>query len=263
MLPKLGNGSGSGLVKAQIIYRSKGSMTDGGCTYMDVQFNPSEYSISRGLKVDKRVPSGKQGDDAGNQVASGDASVLKVSLYFDAYTDLKSASLKKMADAGLQTFQGSPTALLKEAGKTVFAETHSDVNERCEKFTDLVRFMCQKHAPPVIRFVWGDGLQFEGVVISSVANYTMFAPNGVPVRMKLDLEIMGEEVNNILEDESKPNESPDRTKERTMSIGDQLWMVAQDEYGDPAQWKEIARANDILNPRTVNRAMRLKVPSIR
>ena len=40
-------------------------------------------------------------------------------------------------------------------------------------------------------------------------------------------------------------------------------MVASREYDDPAQWKVIAEANDILNPRKLETAATLKVPSIK
>ena len=63
--------------------------------------------------------------------------------------------------------------------------------------------------------------------------------------------------------EQLPFESPDRTKERTLTQGDQLWMIAGQEYSDPGQWKVIAEANDILNPRKLEGAVTLKVPSIR
>ena len=57
--------------------------------------------------------------------------------------------------------------------------------------------------------------------------------------------------------------SPNRTKERTLTEGDPLWLMAQQEYDDPAMWRTIAEANGILNPRKISGAMRLKVPSIK
>ena len=39
-------------------------------------------------------------------------------------------------------------------------------------------------------------------------------------------------------------------------------MIAGQEYDDPGRWKVIAEANGILNPRRLERAMVLKVPSI-
>ena len=57
--------------------------------------------------------------------------------------------------------------------------------------------------------------------------------------------------------------SPDRTKERMLTEGDQLWMLAQQEYDDPAQWRAIAAANGILNPRQLAGARALKLPPIK
>ncbi|MEG2074738.1 MAG: peptidoglycan-binding protein, partial [Angelakisella sp.] len=60
-----------------------------------------------------------------------------------------------------------------------------------------------------------------------------------------------------------PFESPNRTKERVLTEGDQLWMMAQQEYDNPALWKPIAAANGILNPRKLGGITSLKVPSIK
>ncbi|MEG0109903.1 MAG: hypothetical protein RR675_02205 [Oscillospiraceae bacterium] len=40
-------------------------------------------------------------------------------------------------------------------------------------------------------------------------------------------------------------------------------MMAQQEYDNPAMWKPIAKANDILNPRSLDGITALKVPSIK
>ena len=45
--------------------------------------------------------------------------------------------------------------------------------------------------------------------------------------------------------------SPDRTKTRVLRAGERLDTIAAEEYGDPAQWATIARANGITRPRVV------------
>jgi nucleoid-associated protein YgaU len=47
-----------------------------------------------------------------------------------------------------------------------------------------------------------------------------------------------------------------------MVSGDTLQSVAFKAYGDPALWREIARANDIDDPMRVRPGQRLLVPSL-
>ena len=44
--------------------------------------------------------------------------------------------------------------------------------------------------------------------------------------------------------------------------GDALWRIAAEEYGDPAQWRPIAAANNITNPRVLEPGTELIIPSI-
>lgn len=48
---------------------------------------------------------------------------------------------------------------------------------------------------------------------------------------------------------SAPKETP---KTYTVQKGDTLWDIAQKVYGDPYQWKAIAQANKLVNPRLIH-----------
>ena len=229
---------------------------------MDVQFNPSEYTITRGVTIDNKTGAGQQNSTKEKQVVDSKPSTLNLTLYFDSYSDLEGMDFggiaKKAVGAISGMVGGGPGA--NEAMEE--PEVNEKVTDLSEKIATLSRFASNLHEPPDIRFVWGAGLKFQGKVISSSVQYTMFAPDGTPVRIKVAMTIEGEELEIIEQEEGMPFESPDRTKERVLPYGDQLWMVAEEEYGDPSQWKTIAKANNILNPRSIDRAVRLKVPSI-
>ena len=90
----------------------------------------------------------------------------------------------------------------------------------------------------------------------------MFNRNGEPVRVELDLSILGEEKEITTIIERNPKESPDRTKYRHLQQKDELWMLAYEEYQDPSSWKAIAKENGILNPRKVDYTKGLKVPAL-
>jgi nucleoid-associated protein YgaU len=44
--------------------------------------------------------------------------------------------------------------------------------------------------------------------------------------------------------------------------GDTLWSIAAAEYGDARQWRPIAEANQITNPRELKPGQTLIVPSV-
>ena len=236
-----------------------------------VQFNPATYQITRGVTASKKRPVGKDCDEVKAQVVHGNMTTLSVELYFDSYSDLKSFGLSDLKDAAstvrdvAKTFgagagAGAAGAIAADMGKTfLLPEVHTEVNSVCEQILGLIKYQPEEHVPPVVEFLWGD-LDFQGVILSSGVTYTMFAPDGTPVRAKLSLQLSGEE-RRFLRGQY-PFESPDRTKERLLPAGDQLWMLANAEYGDPGMWKEIAKANGVLNPRKLSGAMRLKVPSV-
>ncbi len=57
-----------------------------------------------------------------------------------------------------------------------------------------------------------------------------------------------------------PRSSPDRLKCRFVKDGDSLWQLADNAYGDPAQWRLIAEANDIDDPMELQTGREIAIP---
>lgn len=125
----------------------------------------------------------------------------------------------------------------------------------------LTKYNHETHLPESILFSWGS-LQFLGNATEVNITYEMFNREGKPVKAKIDMTIEGEEKGILKDIKANPNESPDRTKYRALGQVDELWMMAYDEYNDSSAWKEIAKENNILNPRKVDYTKMLKVPSL-
>lgn len=230
---------------------------------IEVQFNPSEYSIRRGAKLSDKRPLQQDATPGDVQAVQGEPSIFSVSLYFDSYTELlsKDGSSNTPANSAADNSKaGLPSFDMNE-------ETAPDADYRVNKLfgslLGLIKYAHEEHEPPHIGFIWGEYLNFVGKLSSYNVSYTVFGRDGMPVRAKMDMTIVGEDNSFVLKKSERPLESPDRTKQRTLHYGDQLWMMAREEYGDAAQWKTIAAANGILNPRAIGGVMRLKVPSIR
>ena len=89
----------------------------------------------------------------------------------------------------------------------------------------------------------------------------MFSETGNPVRATLNVtfrswQTMKEQYSKI------PRQSADRTKQRTIRQGEHLYMIAQEEYENPAHWREIAEANNIDHPLVLKVGRTLIVPRL-
>jgi len=206
---------------------------------LTVQFNPSEYSIERSVNHSKRTPLYHDTSPDYFQTVSGGESTLNIKLYFDSYTPISPATPR----SGMPSIDPS-------------------VNARIKELLSLIKYDHEDHEPPRVGFVWGS-VFFVGNISRQQTQYTLFSQDGTPVRAQMSITITGEEASIDNQIRQHPMESPDRTKVRWLRDGDSLWMMAQEEYGDVSMWKDIAQANEILNPRAITDVMRLNVPAKR
>lgn len=226
------------LKKANLTYES----TDKGSKItIPVQFNPSEYSISRSVRYSDTTgrlqePHPKNLQSRGSKLAS-----LKVKLLLDTATEY-------------------PDYVVK-SGLKKYIDDDKELTKICKDLSMLTKMYPKTHTQSQVTFSWGD-MEFVGFISHLNINYKMFNRNGYPVRAELDLDIMGEDKSILQTLGAKPRESPDRTKYRMLQQKDELWMLAEEEYQDASCWKQIAQANGILNPRKVDYTRQLKVPSL-
>lgn len=226
------------LKKATLEYMSTKS---GSMVAVPVQFNPSEYSISRKVSYKKQAGLMQEPHPDDLQSRGSELANLKVKLTLDTATEFPDYVVKP----GLKKYIDSSTEL-------------ADI---CMDLSLLMKMYPKSHTQSKVLFAWGS-LEFEGYITSMNINYKMFNRNGFPVRAEIDLDLLGEDKSILSTLGAKPKESPDRTKYRMLRPRDELWMLADEEYQDASCWKEIARENGILNPRKIDYTKQLKVPSL-
>jgi Contractile injection system tube protein/LysM domain len=188
-----------------------------------VLFNPKEYSVSKSVQWEPHKAPGL--DTPEQEFTSGNPAVLSVELFFDTY------------------------------------EQKKDVRkEHTEKILQLALVDADKHRPPLVMFSWG-GFTFKGVVETLNLRYTMFLQDGKPCRATAALTI--KEAQTAKEQlEKNPRNSPDHTKRRTVKQGETLALIAYEEYDDAAEWRRIADANGIGDPKDVRPGTVLTLPPI-
>lgn len=100
--------------------------------------------------------------------------------------------------------------------------------------------------PPYVVFAWGTFFSFTAYITSITAKYTLFRPNGMPIRAECSLKLT--EVPDARPRQNPTSGSLEAQRIFTVSTGDTLASVAYREYADAALWRALAEANDIDDP---------------
>jgi Contractile injection system tube protein len=212
----------------------------------EVMFNPKEFSLEKNLQHGEiNIP----GLDAPlQQFVRGQAEKLSVELFFDT----------------------TENGMGKDA---------SPVTVHTDKIYRLAKIESSSHAPPVVTFRWGKGFpgsslyesessdnqsrnSFVGVVESVRQQFTLFSPEGVPLRATVNLVL--KEYRTLEEQliQLRLN-SPDRTHSHPLKDAETLSNLSGKYYGNCKRWRFIARENDITDPRRLNAGRIITVPSIK
>jgi hypothetical protein len=231
-----------------------------------VQYNPTEYTLDKSAQIAEINIPGLEAPL--QQFVRGQAAKLTLDLFFDT------------TEHGM-------------AGEVVAVTSETD------KIYQLIKIEPERHAPPILVFVWSDkfpGISLGGApgsgpaatgaagssAVSSVApaqgnqrdsgfccvmesikqKFTLFSPDGVPLRATLTVSLREYR---SLEDQLKRLNllSPDRTHAHVVQTGDTLAAISQRYYERPGAWRAIADANAITDPRRLNAGRFLQVPRTR
>lgn len=228
------------LTKARLIVE----YSTGSLDIFDVQFNPTELSLDKGAQLAEIAIPGL--DSPVLQFVRGQNEKLTVDLFFDT------------------TDQGTG------AGAT-------SVTKLTDPIYALVKIEPAGHAPPIVSFEWNASFPgadlpaemgnqrrngFRGVVESIRQKFTFWSSEGVPLRATLSVTLR--EYKTLDEQLSQLNlSSPDRTHSHFTREGDTLPRIATRYYARPGEWRAIADANDIDDPRRLVAGEIVTVPSIR
>lgn len=140
-------------------------------------------------------------------------------------------------------------------------ETGLDVSLYTDAVFGLLSIEPTTHAPPICTFRWGS-LSFQGVLERAEGQFTLFLPSGTPVRATLDVTFR-EFVDLRTAIQASPTESADHATSHTVVRGETLSAIAAQTYGDPTQWRPIADANHLDNPRLISPGQVLAIPPLR
>ncbi len=184
-------------------------------------FNPTQVSIQKNVNWTSEPVN--QRDTPRTQFTNGGASILSLDLFFDTF------------------------------------EQGVDVRQYTAKVAALTLIKGTLHRPPICRLIWGIGIFFQGVLTKLEEHFTLFLSDGTPVRATLNCSFT-EWVDDSDWQKLIKLQSSDVVKTRIVRRGDSLSSIAAEEYHDPTQWRPIAEANKIDDPRAVAPGTVLAIP---
>jgi hypothetical protein len=198
-----------------------------------VMFNPERYTLNRGVQIAEIAIPGL--DSPVLQFVRGQSEKITMELFFDT------------TESGM-------------------VDNVKDVRSETSKVYALTKVNSETHAPPRCSLIWRDRLFSFGwkatskCLVESVSEeFNLFSPNGVPLRAKLNVTFR--EYLTIEEQlQETPRHSADRRKVRVLARGKTLSHLAWEEYNDPGEWRLIAEANNVDNPRSIAPGTTLAVP---
>ena len=214
---------------------------------IEVLYNPQSYTRTKSVKYKSIHLVGS--DAPVVQFRYGEKEELTFELFFD--------SVSAGGEVG-----GSVADRLKFAGNSLLPTIAGgiDVRDYTKKVTDLLYVDSDLHRPPMLKVEWSS-LQFKCFLSSCEQRFVRFDELGQPVRAWLTCHFF--ECRDVKKTHVKnPLNSPDTTKYHTVSQGDSLWSLAAEEYGDAGQWRAIAAANGLSNPRRLRNGETLIVPAL-
>ena len=140
------------------------------------------------------------------------------------------------------------------------SDEKTDVREHTQKIETLMLVNAQEHRPPLLRFAWGS-LSFDCVLEDLVQRYTLFRPDGTPLRAILKA-VFKEYATAKTQLSQTRRESADHTKRLSLREGENLASLAALEYGDPSKWRVIAHANGIDDPENIAAGTLVELPPL-
>jgi hypothetical protein len=209
----------------------------------ELPINPEQFSQSFKVEYDFQQNQGSQGNDPKFKFTRPEE--LKLDFTFDG--------------TGVVPVKG------------VKHSFHKNVVKQVEDFLKVVYNMKgNTHKPNFLRLLWGDfsfgskfseAKSFDCILKDLQINYTLFAPDGKPLRAKLSATFV-----NYIEQERRVreqgNSSPDLTHLRKVKAGDNLPLMTYRIYGDPSYYLQVAKVNNLINFRRLATNTNLRFPPI-
>jgi hypothetical protein len=224
-----------GLEKLQIQAYSDEAYTKPDGEPLRLSINPEKYTRTYKICYNERTAQGSSGGSPDfNRIPS---ERLKLELVFDG------------------------TGVVSGALPGILPHTEDGIADQIEKFNKLVFDYDGKiHSPRYLGLTWGK-LIFKCRLAELSLTYTLFKPDGTPLRARGDATFVGFASEKELAKKAA-NESADVTHVRTVRAGDTLPLMCFQVYGDSGRYPGVAAANGLTDFRDLGPGSQLVFPPL-
>lgn len=207
-----------------------------------VQVNPGSYKLSYKSKYAKNQAPGKIGNFL--KFNKSKPEVLDVEFIFDktgsipdTFTEKSDIDIRKM-------------------------EQEDGIIPELEAFKKVVYdYDGKQHKPRYLLLTWGN-LRFKGVLTEMTVEFKLFLPDGTPIRANVKAKFEGS-IEDDLENAKMDNQSADVSHVVQVKAGDKLPLLSYQVYDDPGYYLQVARANGLVNFRSLQTGRRLRFPPVK
>ena len=216
------------LVAARIFEVDDSGEEKSGGLSVECMFNPFEYTVTKQNTYEEK--SRNRSSVPNVEFKKAGAQTLKLTLVFDTY--------EKNEDVTFTT---------NKLWKFMDPKTRENGNAN------------KKVPPPDVAFEWGV-FRFAAVITQMTQKFTLFMPDGTPVRAKVDVTFT-----QYRDSEDYPSQNPssgggETEKIRRVVAGERLDLIAYEAYGDATKWRLIAARNGLRDPLALRPGQVLTIP---
>ncbi len=137
-----------------------------------------------------------------------------------------------------------------------------EVREEIDRFLTVTgKHDSEIHRPMYLKLSWGSLLS-KCVLKSAEVTYTLFKPDGYPLRAKVKATF-AENVEDTLRAAEQRTSSPDLTHVHEVKAGEHLSLLAHRYYGDASRYLQVAQFNNLKSYRRLEVGQRLAFPPIK
>jgi hypothetical protein len=218
------------MAKAMIINKDTGDR-------IKCLFNPNEYTFQKHNNWAREQTPGASVPQL--EFGGGMPATLQMTLFFDTGYDNKT---------------GSPIDVRK---------TYTDKLWELMMVNDSLKDpKTLKGRPPKVQFIWGSTWYFEAVILDMSLRFTLFTPDGTPVRARVEMTFQQTKDDKQLAAQNPTSGGMGGERVWTVKERERLCDIAYAVYGDTKKWREIAVANRLDQVRDLTPGTVLLIPRV-